>query len=357
MSTDEKALRRRSEDLHARYRYGFAGKPRLTRNVADLEVIIQNAKALLDEAVSMVGDGEVASEMRERLSLYMEERDRIVEQQKAGPDAIAVSVLATRANALFGLYRRHFAGQNRLTRDLRLLDDLSVAVTEVRDALRARLSSPAADVAQTQIDVVQQNIDLYASERETIVSARAEASPQDMTSVYANVANAQFAAYRDHFAGKSRRARRVALIDRIVANLEECESGMSGLIAEGHEKDTNTKNLGIVRDRLGQYRNEAAAIREARANSSVFEIIDALGQDANGIMEDYVTHFAGKDRATRNLDTLGGLLDRLVEVERQMWGLARVQDNDANTRNLRIVQDTILVYESEYQKIREAQSH
>ncbi len=356
MSTDETALRRRSEDLHAKYRYGFAGKPRLTRRLADLESILQTAKALLDQAKEMVGEGEVTEEMRTRLQLYMTERDAIVEAQAAGPNARMVSMLGTRANALFAVYTRHFAGKSRLTRDVALLDDLTGAIEEVRSELRELVSTDAAAAASEQLVPIEKNLEMYASERANIVATQ-QGTGEERTTAFANIANAQFDTYRKHFAGKSRLSRRTGLIDRVVSSLEKCEAGMQALIAEGEQLDTNRANLAIVQSRLADYRAEATAIRAARGNASVFEIIDALGQDANLVMEEYATHFAGKDRGTRNLDQLGTLMDRLAETERQMWTLSRVQDNPTNSQNITIVHDTALVYEHEYKQIRDAQSH
>lgn len=358
MSTDETALRRRADDIHARYRYAFAGKPRITRRLDDLDEILAGARALLDEAVAMVGDGaDVVAVLRERIALYGNERNAIIDARAAGPNALRATVLGTRANALFGVYGRHFAGKGRATRDVALLDDVIDALREVKADLQALLHTDGARVAEEQLRSVERNVELYVAEREAILTVRQDAAPSDRTSIYANVANAQFDTYRKHFAGKARLSRRLALIDRLVSTLSWCRSGMQQQIADGADVDTNRANLDIVEQRLESYEREAQAIRGARQDASVFEIIDALGQDANLVMEEYATHFAGQNRATRDLDQLGALLDRLVETERQMWALSKVHDNPTNERNLGIVHDTLIVYQREHETIRDLKSN
>jgi hypothetical protein len=186
---------------------------------------------------------------------------------------------------------------------------------------------------------------------------RESATPQELTSAWAAVANAQFEAYRIHFAGRSRVSRRPALIERLLGNLEFAKTNMSTLIQAGHEVEINTKNRQRVRERLESYGREAEAIRKAREEASVYDLIDSLGQEANLVMSDYGNEFAGKNRATRDTVKMAGLLDRLVEVERQMWALGRVYENETNERNTGIVHDTLIVYGAEWQAIREAQSN
>lgn len=357
MPTDTESIRRRADDFHGRYRYAFAGKPRITRRLEDLDEIIRGTRALVDEARAGLGaDAELTRELDGRLSLYETERAAIVEAKAAGSGARQATVLGSRANALFGVYARYFAGKSRATRDVALLDDLIDCLLEVRADLHALAQTDAARIADEQLGAVERNVDLWVQERDAILAARASAEPGERTAIYANLANAQFDAYRRHFAGRARLSRRVPLIDRLAATLRWCRSGMQEQIAAGVDVDTNNGNLRIVEERLAAYEKEAEAIRKAREDASVFEIIDALGQDANLVMEEYANHFAGQNRATRDLDLLGTLLDRLVETERQMWALNRVHDNPTNERNVAVVQDTIIVYLREYDAIREAQA-
>ena len=356
LMADAATLSRRAEDIHSRYRYQFGGKPRITRRLADLDNIVAASEALIEECRAAEAD-EVIQTVRERISLYLDERALIEEAHALGATAVQATMLGTRANAFFGYYARHFAGQSRLTRDLGLLDDVIDALREVKDALQSLLASNGAEIAERHLKTVEGNIEHYVSERDAILSVREAASPQELTSACAGVANAQFEAYRVHFAGRARVSRRPALIERLIANLEWALKGMNGLIAAGAEVEINTKNRQRVRERLDAYSREADAIRKAREDASVYDLIDSLGQEANLVMADYSNEFAGKNRATRELSKMTALLDRLVEVERQMSALGRVYENETNERNTSIVHDTLLVYSSEWQAIRDAQSN
>ena len=353
---DAATLSRRAEDLHSRYRYQFGGKPRITRRLADLDNIVAASESLIEECRA-AGVEDVIQTIRERLSLYLDERALIVDAHALGPTAVQATMLGTRANAFFGYYARHFAGQSRLTRDLGLLDDVIDALREVKDSLQNLLASNGGEIAERHLKTVEGNIERYVSERDAILAVREAASPQELTSAYAAVANAQFEAYRTHFAGRARVSRRPALIERLVSNLEWALKGMNGLVAAGGEVEINTKNRQRVRERLDAYEREADAIRKAREEASVYDLIDSLGQEANLVMADYSNEFAGKNRATRDIGKMAALLDRLVEVERQMSALGHVYENETNQRNTAIVHDTLIVYGGEWDAIREAQSN
>jgi hypothetical protein len=358
MSTEDAAVRRRADELHARYMLAFAGRPRITRRVEELDAIIADGRALLEEAGRLLGhDAEAVGLIRANMEVYASERDAIHEAKKLGPSARRAAMLGSRANALFGLYRRHFAGQSRATRDRFLLDDLLDALAEVKAELIALSGTDPSGTATEQIGPIERNVELYVAERENIIAAQDGASPDDRSGILGAVANQQFETYRIHFAGQPRLSRRVALAERLVRALEWCQQGMRSLAADGVQAEMNEKNAGIVAERLGVYRAEIEAIRAARQAASVFELIDALGEAANKVMAEYGEHFAGQNRATRELDLLAALQDRLVETERQMWALTKVHDNPANDRNIIIVHDTIALYAREADAIRQAQSN
>ena len=353
---DAATLSRRAEDLHSRYRYQFGGKPRITRRLEDLDSIVAASETLIDECRA-AGAEETIQTIRERLSLYLDERSLIVDAHALGVTAVQATMLGTRANAFFGYYARHFAGQSRLTRDIGLLDDVIDALREIKDSLQSLLSSSGAEIAERHLKTIEGNIEHYVSERDAILSGRDTASPQEMTSAYAAVANAQFETYRVHFAGRARVSRRPALIERLLANLNWALKGMNAQVMAGAEIELNTKNRQRVRERIEAYTREAEAIRKAREEASVYDLIDSLGQEANLVMADYSNEFAGKNRTTRDITKMSALLDRLVEVERQMSALGRVYENDTNERNTSIVHDTLIVYSNEWQAIREVQSN
>lgn len=350
-------LRRRSDDLQARYQFRFAGKPRATRALEEIEGLVQEASSLAkDIAAHPSTDAELRELASTRSAFYADERDRIVAAHAEGPRLREASVLGTRANLVFGMYRRHFANKGRRSRDPLLLDELIDQLRDIQASLRDVLAAGSLQAAEENLRVIERNIEMYVAEHESIRAAQAGADDEERTSMLAQRANDQFTLYRAHFAGQPRVSRRPQLLERIVASLDALRPEMAGLASRGVSAETNRKNLGIVEQRLASYRSELRQVQDSRTNASVFELIDALGQAANACFETYAQHFAGQDRKTRNIDDLTNACDRLFEVERQMASIANSFDHPMNARNLLLVQDTLLVYGDEWNRIREVQA-
>ncbi len=355
MSSDT-ALRTRADQIHNRYAFAFAGKPRATRRLEELDAILTDARHLRDE-VQRGGGDELKALLAERLGVYEQERAAIAQVQAAGPLVRAAAVLATRANVAFGVYRRAFAGQNRRTRDLALLDDVVAWIAQIRDDASALAVSIRDTAVHDDLDVMQRNLDAYTAERGMIAEAQQQGTPEERAGALADRANAQFETYRVHFAGRERLSRRPALLRRVIGALESIGGEMAALSSAGFEAEFHDKNRGIVAERLEAYRKELTAIGEVREKTDVDSLISALAREANAIMEEYQQHFAGKERATRDLTLLANLTDRMTEIERQMWDLDRALEDPTNARNLGIVHDMLLVYLREYDLVREARTN
>jgi hypothetical protein len=349
------SLRRQLDDVQARYAFRFAGKPRATRELRELDELISAARQVGEQARGL-GDSELFELANERVAAYDEERTQIIGVQSGGPRVKQAAQLGMRANLVFGLYRRHFAGKSRLTRDVALLDDIIEQLRAIQGALRDILSAERLQIAEDHIGVVERQIELYVAEHEAITAAQAAAEGSNRTGMLAQLANLQFTAYRAHFAGKPRVSRRPPLLERILATLGRVGQEMTSLVVAGVETETNEKNLAIVNERKGAYAAELKNVEQARSGASIFELIDALGQAANAVFEEYAQHFAGQDRKTRNLEQLTDMCDRLQELERQMTQLGAAYDHAMNARNVNIVQDTALTYQAEWERIREVQA-
>ena len=55
--TEAEALRRRAEEIHASYKFGYAGKPRATRRLDELDGLVQSAAALAEERIAAALEG------------------------------------------------------------------------------------------------------------------------------------------------------------------------------------------------------------------------------------------------------------------------------------------------------------
>lgn len=353
-------LKRRSETLQARYQFGFAGKPRITRRLEDMDAILADANLLVEEsAQNRLVDAEVKQQIREQRDMFRRERAAIVDAQKLGPSAMKAAMAATRANIQFSVYERHYAGQNRATRDLALLEDTIQNLEDIREDLEDAKGDGAGEQAERDIEVVDQNLGIYRGEVGEISTARLAGTTAEQASAMALLANSRFELYRIHFAGRARLGRRPALLQRMIDTLEYAEGRMRELHAagvEGESSSSNERNIEIVGQRLDSYRAELTAITTARQGATIEDLVGQLGREANEVNEDYAKGFAGKNRTEVDLGLISSLCDRLMEIERQMFDLDLATSNPTNRRNLSIVQDSLLVYIDEFRKIREAQA-
>ncbi len=350
---DERSPRERVEAIHDRYTAHFAGQARITRDSALLERLLEALEAV---AVDVAAADPLQDVITARRELYTNEIGAIREAQAEGPDALAAHMLSTWADLVQSRYRRHFAGQSRPTRDLGLLaelvSDLERLHVEVGDLWERYQGEALAEVRGR----VHESLALYREEQGAIATARGEGTLGEQASVLASLANAQFENYRGHFAGKSRLSRRPARLERMVANLEHIAERMDALQKQGLHDDDNDRNIGIVQERLGLYREELEAVRGARQGTSMERLVESLGEAANEVFDEYRESFAGKDRAGRDLAHLERLFEALHDAARQMDDLDRVREDPTNQANLALVLDRLRLYDREDTLIREAKS-
>jgi hypothetical protein len=334
--------------LRDRYRFRFGGHPRVTRDPEELEEMLEELGR-----IEVGGDTALADRVATERDLFTKEVAAI-RTARAIPFAVPASRIRVWADLAFQRYRREFAGRERSSRDLQLL----IEIREDLTALRADADALHRQAPEQQLDKVVASIEralrLYEDEAEAIRRARRAGSPADIGTRFARLANAQFDVYQDGFAGKSRMSRHPPTLLRIVGALDEIRRAMQALALDGFRDESNTKNIVVVEDRIGQYRRELEAIAAARASASVSERAAALGTAANQVFADYREAFAGKARESRDENLLSRLAERLMPIAKEMDAVDRQSDDDGNARNLRIVTDNLELYAKEHEAIREA---
>jgi len=359
MEIDE--LRRRAHELFEEYDAKFAGKPRATRELDELDDIIGRLERLLHQAREQLNGGRnetlmgLIEEASENLEIYHDEREAIRELQKGGDGPVRASRIATWANIEFHRYRRHFAGQNRATRDIELLNEMIAELQSIRSQMDSLTQGGTIEGLDRDIETVDANLDRYRDERERIHTARAEGTPDERASVLAVAANDQFAIYRELFAGHNRTTRRPALLNRVIRSLEEIRRRMVELRdEEGLESGENADNIDIVEDNLSMYREELEAIEAAGDQVGPEELAAQLGGAANEVFETYRDEYAGEDRAGRDLEKLTRMCDELYHLARQMEALDDEEGLEANAENLSVVLENLSLYQREYDAIEDA---
>ncbi len=345
------------EELDRQYADGFAGQSRLTRDIDLLDKMVARANSVLQRIDQIPSAAQGADLVRLRdaasqsISLYTQERAAIVRAQQVGPEYEAFSADATSANLVFARYARHFAGKDRTTRDLALLGELADELKQIDKRMGQVLDAVRSADFDRDRRVVQESLAQYQSEIEQIEKAQKTGDPEQRASILATLANNQFAVYQAHFAGEPRVSRRPALLMRIISSLKKIRETMVKCRDGGLTLDFNTKNIGIVEERLKIYENELVEVRKIRQATPMPDIMGELGSAANKLFDEYRKSFADKPRSQVDLDRLGNICDKLGEIRRQMSEMAWAEDNEMNSKNLEVVTEQMVMFESEYEAV------
>jgi hypothetical protein len=365
MNTPKKTLADELDRIAARYESQFAGMPRSSRNVDELDAITEETRSLLGriesipDAVRPPELNELATTARQNIALYQRERALIHDAALVGPEFERFAILASSANFVFARYRRHFAGQSRATRDVSLLTEMVDDLETIEEAMRAIVDEGKDPQRKSELgrdrDLVRQSFASYRSEIEHIAGARTMGTPDERASLLAQLANDQFRVYQNHFAGKSRATRRPALLVRVVEALEGLGKAMRGLKKAGLVSESNDANIDIVERQVATYKTELDEIRTARKGIAFGDLLGRLGGGANEVFEAFRNEFAGKDRKSRDLARLSALCDELGDVRKQMLDLGRAEPSASNDANVDIVTTQLANFEQEHEQIALAQ--
>ena len=365
MNIAQKKLAEELDRIAARYESQFAGMPRSSRNLDELDAILAETKSLLQrvesvpQAVRPPDLTELAETARRNVALYERERTLILDAAKVGPAYERFATLATSANFVFARYRRHFAGKSRVTRDLGLLDEMIEDLESIEEGMsevikEAKKASGTSELSK-DLTLVRTTLEMYRGEREQIAKARKDGTPEERASLMAQLANDQFKIYANHFAGKSRATRRPALLLRVIDQLGGILGAMRGLQKGGLEGTNNEGNIAIVERQLETYKSELEEVRGARKGISFGDLLGMLGTAANEVFDAFRADFAGKDRKTRDLEKLTAMCDELHDVRRQMIEVGRAEPSAANDSNIDIVSTQLAAFEQEWDQIALAQ--
>jgi hypothetical protein len=367
MTTPQKKMSEELDSLTARYESQFAGMPRSNRNIDELDAIIADTKSLLTriesipEAVRPPEMNELASTVRQNITLYQRERTLIADAVTGGPEAERFATLASSANFVFARYRRHFAGQARSTRDLGALTEMVEDLESIEEGMATVIKEAIKETKkskpelQRDLDLVRQSLKSYRTELEEIAKAREMGTPDERASMFAFLANEQFRLYKDHFAGKGRATRRPALLVRMVEQLSGIGDEMRKLKSAGLATESNDGNIGIVERQVETYNKELDEVRTARKGTAFGDLLGMLGGAANDVFEAFRNEFSGKDRKSRDLARLSALCDELNDIRKQMLDLGRAEPSATNDANVDVVTTQLTTFEQEHEQIALAQ--
>lgn len=353
---DLQKLAQRIQDVHERYQQEFANRSRITRSLDRLDGMIATIEGVLSEAgADPDAHANLLPTAQSRLELYRNERGRIAEAQQGGP----AEVLAHRVSEWTWLntqrYRRNFAGQSRVTRDLGLLLEMAEEQRRWQDSLRQAAGSQPDSWRADLMAQLGQDAELYAREAEAIRQARHDLATARQVGTHATLANGQFALWREHFAQRARSGRRLRLLERMLGQLQDILARMTATDSADPNATTNAANMRKVQDRIQTWQREKDLIARAIANAGPDSVASTLANDANEHFQSYRSNFAGKARSSADLNLLGNICERLHEIARTMDTLDRTWAIERNAKNLGVVLENLKMYEREYVAIQKSQ--
>ena len=259
MTPDPSLDARWARILSGRYHRHFGGRDRATRDLLQLDEIVQ---ALEPVAARLKGNDRDAA--LRQIEMLRAERPKIVEAQSRGSNEERVSRLATRANDQFAIYRQVFAGQERASREPQLLRRMTTALQRIAGEMEGLKSAGVkSEQNDKNIAIVTDRIESWGAEITAIESAQTEIGDK-LPSYLGRAANAVFQSYRDEFQGKSRAASDPDRLHVLCELLHPIARRMARI--EGDDP-TNAQNIVHVVDHLDLYEKEVALIVQARLAS------------------------------------------------------------------------------------------
>jgi hypothetical protein len=160
--------------------------------------------------------------------------------------------------------------------------------------------------------------------------------------------------YANAFAGQSRLTRDVSLLDGIIERSTSILQRIDTVPAavQGPElvrlRETAARSLDL-------YTKERAAILRAQEVGPQFESFSMEATTANLLFARYARHFAGKDRATRDVALLGELVEELKQIDKRMGQILEETPSTEFQRDRKVVRDNLVQYQSEIELIEKAQ--
>lgn len=259
---------------------------------------------------------------------------------------------------LLGSHVRHFAGKPRAVADL-------MHFHEIVDRLTA-LEAKVTDVPVLR-DAIADRLALLRPELDACTEARVQTftlPATELVNLLATRANAQFALYQRHFAGRARLSRRPMLAQRLFINLKMIHHEMEHVDPSQLPNPGDLeRNRELVAKEIDQLAMEGAYIVDERKKAVRDELVRQIGSDATAELVEYRKRFDGKDRSVppteADLEALAGICDRLGELVYEMATLAEPdrkhpEVDTINLANLRLASRNLVAYEATYFELAEA---
>ncbi len=356
------SLKALGDKLDARWSREFAGMPRHTRELDALDRMLEKAAGIVRKAKPLKGAAAetLRASASQRVELFRKERAAIAEARYEKPEIGEVFRIGRDVDAIYATWRRHFAGQDRRTRDVALLGRMNAGL-QVAHARVLAIQAVQPDVASADfVRDLGTQVELLRDEASEIAKARKALVGADRALAAITVGHGLVRRYRTHFAGQSRLAAEPALLATLIEVLEgalaEVDATDPTTLASHVQAADITRDVASLRDELAIWRDEQRHIPEAQAAASPEARGAALATVANALFARYQSDFAGQTRATRDLGLLTTLCDRLTDVDAQLRTLFTSSSDPVLRKNQTITEERLRIWETEWVEINRARS-
>ena len=348
-------LLRRLDELHLRFQLHFAEHVRLTRDLRLLDALIAETQELADHAAQAAlarPDDDwlrLRLAMQRRLEVYTETRGAIAQAHAAaGLRDREASLLTGRGRLVLHRYVRHFAGQQRRTRDpgrlQEMIDDL-LGLWRHLEPLATRLQVPS--VAE-EVSAVGQFIGFFMAEREELQTASRAGSRLEQAEGAAQLLADLQTDWEVLVRATARPLRRLGLLDRLIGTLDDV---LGALLALRHANMPDAHETAVQRasELLVQWRDERAVTANVQALAPA--PTPELRAWARELFQTWRLQIAG-EKAKRDRAWLAVQCDRLEEIERLLTERAGgLEDPD-----LAWVRDVLVAMERSFDGVVAAQA-
>jgi hypothetical protein len=253
-----------------RYARHFAGQGRSTRDLGLMDEMRDGERARLAKLETIAGRHDAGwradsiAAMQQGVTLYSGESKAIAETRAGLSGGQLAQVLATAANAQFGLYRAHFEGQSRRTRRPAMLKRILGQLEDIAAGMeRLQKTGLDNDSNAGNIQKVRDRIRHHRDELVKVKQARANTTAADLSGAYADEANGMFKDYREKFAGRPRKDVDATGLSALCDKILVVAQNMADL-HEASALDVVDKNLSVTLDNLKAYEREWSRVQEAQ---------------------------------------------------------------------------------------------
>jgi hypothetical protein len=345
-------LQRRLDDLHLRFQLHFADHVRLTRDLPLLDRLLAEVEAVVQEARAQAPTEPDAAWTRlfdtaeRRVRTYVETRGAIAQAQAVtGLRDRDASLLTARARLVLHRYVRHFAGQDRRTRDPGQMDEMIEDLLGLFAQMRPLLGKIQVPSVVEEIEAVGEFLGFFHVERREIATAWNSGGRDDQSRALGLVADELYAAWNLLILAEERALRRPGLLDRLVASLDRVLEALM-TIRHANMSDDHEVRIARAARELVRWQDERTATLDARESVTPTERAEALQARALAVFRTWREQLSG-ELAARDLQLLRGLCDRMDEIERQLTDLPQL----VTAEQLAWVRDVLVAMERTFDQV------